>query len=208
MSFYFSPSDIPGEKSSLLPERLNTNVIPFPSILTSRSPPTPTPSPQTSPLFYQDPILPHPITDNTPHRSRWKNPLAWAALQAIMSGSASFWGWDMIAGCVFYEPNPLYAKNHICSSSNRTGLLLSIILAFAWSVMFNHYSSGRNSPHPHRIFCTLLFLGPITALLLGVLGAFVMLGDLGPQGIMMLNVLSALCACLSIFMAVVGNVFD
>jgi hypothetical protein len=209
MSFSFSPSHIPNEKFRVLPDRLDTNIIPFPSIQTPQSP-LKAPPRASSISFPEFPnsLLPHPITDSTSSRSQWRKQLAWSSLQGILSGSAAFWGWDMIAGCAFYNPNPLYAVDRICSSSNRSAVILSTIVAFGWGISFVHNSSHRHLPHPQRVFCTLLFLGPISSLLLGILGALVMLGDLGPQGVVMLHVLSALCACMSIFLAVVGNVFD
>jgi len=220
MSYYLSPSlDLPrDEKSPLLPERIETNIFPFPSI---RTPGVPFPSIQTpigspaniSPLSYYNPqsspTLPRPVTDSNTPKPRWKQSLAWGSLQFATSGVAAFVGWDMIAGCALYEPNPIYAIERICSSSNHSGALLAMNLAILSSVTLMHMRlrPRDTQSHPKGVIATILFLGPVTAFLLGALGAFVVLGDLGPQGIAILHILSALCACVSVFTAVLTNAF-
>jgi len=114
----------------------------------------------------------------------------------------------MIAGCVLYEPNPLYEIERVCSSSNQTGALLSVLLALLSSIaLVCVRSMPRDHPHRYRAIGTFAVLGPVASFLLGILGAFLALGNLGPQGIAILQVLSALCACFSILIGVLGNAF-
>lgn len=226
MSFYFSPSDLPrDEKLLLLPDRIDTNVFPFPSIHTPGVPfpsiytpgssvpvnPTITVTRAPSPLSYHNsptsPLLPRPVTDRTTPTSHWRQSLAWGFLQYLTSASAAFVGWDMVSGCVLYDPNPIYGIERICAQSNFNGAILSISLALLSSAMLLHVRLRPRDTHihPQRVSTTLLFLGPVTSFLLGALCAFVVLGNLGPQGIAILHILSALCACFSVFTAVLSN---
>jgi hypothetical protein len=130
-----------------------------------------------------------------------------------MSGMAALVGWDMISGCMIYEPNPIYNIVRDCPSSNRAGIFLSIILAAVSSSALLHarLHIAPRHPYPHRVLYTFVFVGPVISLSFGMLSAFtvfVSLGNLDPPTIAVLQVLSVLCGCLSIVMSVVRNCFE